>query len=94
MESENFVEIKVVGDCSIGNSLSVSFDIKKTETLKKQNLNPERIKKDCKLQTEWIVVDPKTKKVLKVVNGESFLLDEEIFLKNLKVHSIPIIKDY
>ena len=35
MDSENFVEMKVIGDCSIGNTLSVIFDIKNTETLKK-----------------------------------------------------------
>jgi len=45
------------------------------------------------LKTEWIIIEPSDKKIIKIMKENTIFLDESLFEKSIKVHVTPIIQN-
>ena len=90
---DDMIEIKFQGLPYLGQTLNIDFTIKNKKKLSELNLSISQIREKMIIDTEWIIIDPSTKKILSTKNGNSLYLDENMFLKQIKVYSTPKIEN-
>lgn len=77
----------------MGQTLSATFDVLDCDTVRDSHISLKEFKKRVTLQSEWIVIEPGDKKILKILKENTIFIDESLFQKNIKVHVHPQIQD-
>ena len=90
---DDMIEIKFQGLPYLGQTLNIDFEIKNKKKLSESGLSISQIREKMIIDTEWIIIDPSTKKILETKKGNSLYLDENFFLKQIKVYSTPKIEN-
>lgn len=89
---ESLVEVKILGEPYLGNTLSISATLREDFNFELLKLSRKELAKRLNVETEWIVFDSGDPNSSECLKGTELRLSDEFLAKSIKIHATPRIE--
>lgn len=86
---ESLLKIEFEGSPYLGETITAKFTVDDSNAMLYYKSSRRDIENRTSMEVEWIIVEPGSNNMIKIIKGNSLKLDESTFEKRISVHSTP-----